>query len=70
MLWKLVAHRLAEFYIGLADKIVGGCEPDEVGHGFQVPDDDAWFHVLATLLPAWPLTGRTACLASTNKSLA
>ena len=44
MLWKLVAHRLADFYVGLADKIVGGCEPGEVGYGLQVPDDDAWFH--------------------------
>jgi hypothetical protein len=28
----------------LADEIVGGREPGEVGHGLQVPDDDAWFH--------------------------
>src|SRR5262249_31621775 len=41
---KLVAHRLANFNIGLADKVVGGREPAEVGHSLQVPDDDAWFH--------------------------
>jgi putative tryptophan/tyrosine transport system substrate-binding protein len=23
---------------------VGGCEAGVVGHGLQVPDDDAWFH--------------------------
>ena len=42
---KLVADRLAHFHVGLADKIVGGCKPAEVGHSLQVPDDDAWFHV-------------------------
>jgi hypothetical protein len=44
MLWKLVANRLADLYVGLADKIIGGREPAEVGHGLQVADDDAWFH--------------------------
>ena len=29
----------------LADKIVGGCEPAEVGHSLKVPYDNAWFHV-------------------------
>src|SRR5262249_25675202 len=41
---KLVADRLANFHVGLADEIVGGREAGEVGHGFQVPDDDAWVH--------------------------
>jgi hypothetical protein len=40
VLWKLVAHRLAYFQVGLADMIVGGCEPGEVGHSLQVPNDN------------------------------
>jgi hypothetical protein len=28
---KLVADRLANFYVGLADKIIGGCEPTRSG---------------------------------------
>ena len=28
----------------LAVGLVGGREPAEVGHGLQVPYDDAWFH--------------------------
>ena len=52
VLRKLVADRLADFHVGLADKIVGGCEPGEVGHSLQVPDDDAWFHVDAGVLPS------------------
>jgi hypothetical protein len=28
-----------------SDEVVGGCEAVEVGHGLQVPDDDAWFHM-------------------------
>jgi len=51
VLGKLVADRLADFYVGLADEIVGGCEPGQIGHGFQVPDDDAWFHALVATLP-------------------
>jgi len=34
MLRELVADRLADFYVGLADEIVGGREPGEVGYGF------------------------------------
>jgi hypothetical protein len=30
---KFVADRLADFHVGLADEIVGGREPAEVGHG-------------------------------------
>jgi len=33
VLRKLVADGLANFHVGLADKVVGGCEPAEVGHG-------------------------------------
>ena len=44
VLRELVADSLADFHIGLADEIVGGCEPAEVGYSLQVPDDDAWFH--------------------------
>ena len=44
VLGKLVADRLADLHVGLADEIVGGREPAEVGHGLQVPYDDAWFH--------------------------
>jgi hypothetical protein len=44
VLRKLVADRLADLYVGLADEIVRGREPDEVGYGLQVPDDDARFH--------------------------
>ena len=41
---NLLPMDLANVRIGLADKIVGGREPGEVGHSLQVPDDDAWFH--------------------------
>src|SRR5215813_9132264 len=41
---ELVADCLADLHVGLADKIVGGGEPAEVGHSLQVPDDDARFH--------------------------
>jgi hypothetical protein len=44
VLRELVPDRLADLHVGLADKIVGGREPGEVGHGLQVPDDDAWLH--------------------------
>ena len=45
VLRELVAEGFTNVRIPLADKIVGGREPGEVGHGLQVPDDDAWFHV-------------------------
>ena len=44
VLRKFFADGLANLNVGLADKVVGGCEPAEVGHGLQVPDDDARFH--------------------------
>jgi hypothetical protein len=44
VLRKSFADRLADFHVGLADKIVGGGEPAEVGHSLEVPDDDALFH--------------------------
>src|SRR5215468_81511 len=44
VLREFVANGLADFQVGLADKVMGGCEPAEVGHSLQVPDDDAWFH--------------------------
>src|SRR5262249_24911970 len=40
VLRKLVADRLANFYVGLADKIVGGRKPAQVGHSLQVPYDN------------------------------
>jgi len=44
VLRKFIADRLAGLYVGFADEVVGGREPAEVGHGLQVPDDDAWVH--------------------------
>jgi hypothetical protein len=44
VLRKLVADRLAHFYVGLANKIVGGRKPAEVGYSLQVPDNDVWLH--------------------------
>jgi len=44
VLRKFIAHRLTGLHVGLADKIIGGREPAEVGHSFEVPDDDSWFH--------------------------
>ena len=32
VLREFFADRLAHFHVGLADKIIGGCEPAEVGH--------------------------------------
>jgi hypothetical protein len=49
VLGKLVADRLADFYVRLADQIVGGREAGKVGHSLQVPHDDAWFHDRALL---------------------
>jgi hypothetical protein len=34
MLREFIAESLADFYVGLADEIVGGREPGEVGYGF------------------------------------
>ena len=44
VLRELVAEDFTNVRIALADKIVRGREPGEVGHSLQVPDDDAWFH--------------------------
>src|SRR5262249_3570482 len=44
VLRELVANRFANFYVGPANKVVGGRKPAEVGHGLKVPDDDAWLH--------------------------
>jgi hypothetical protein len=44
VLRELVPDRFAHFHVGLADEIVGGREPAEVGHSLQVPHDDARFH--------------------------
>jgi hypothetical protein len=44
VLRKFVADRLPHLYVGLADEIVGRCEPAQVGYSLQVPDDDGWFH--------------------------
>ena len=38
MLREFFANRLAHFRIRLADKIVGNCEPADVGYSLQVPD--------------------------------
>jgi transposase len=38
------SDRLTDFRVGLADDAVGGCEPAYVGHGLQVPNDDASVH--------------------------
>jgi hypothetical protein len=38
---EFIADCLADFHVRLADEIIGGREPGEVGHGLQVPDDDA-----------------------------
>jgi hypothetical protein len=32
---------IADFHFGLADEVVGDREPAEVGHGLEVPHDDA-----------------------------
>ena len=34
---------MGEVTVRTARKIVNGCEPIEIGHGLQVPDDDGWF---------------------------
>jgi hypothetical protein len=44
VLRKFFSDRLADLHVGLANEIVGGREPAEVGHSLQVPDDDARFH--------------------------
>ena len=62
VLGKLVADRLADFHVGLADKIVGGCEPGEVGHSLQVPDDDAWFHASWNMPRRMPSRKLLSCI--------
>jgi hypothetical protein len=43
VLRKLVAEGLTDVRVRLTNEIVRGCEPTQVGHSLQVPDDDAWF---------------------------
>jgi len=52
VLRKFFADRLADFHVGLADEVIGGGEPAEVGHGFQVPDDDACSHCSSPVIIA------------------
>ena len=40
VLWKLVAHRGANFVISLAVVVVGGSEPFDVRNRFKIPNDD------------------------------
>jgi len=40
VLREFVADRLADLRVRLADEIVGGREPAEVGHGLQVPNNN------------------------------
>ena len=40
VLGKLVAHRLADFVIGFANKVISSGKAPKIGHGFEVPDDD------------------------------
>jgi hypothetical protein len=49
VLWEFFADCLADLHVGLADEVVGGRKPGEVGYGLQVPDDDAWFHAVRGL---------------------
>ena len=39
VLRKLVSDRLADLHVGLADQILRGREPAEIGHGLQVDPD-------------------------------
>jgi hypothetical protein len=43
VLRESVAEGGTDVRICLADKVIGCCEPCEVGHSLQVPDDDALF---------------------------
>ena len=52
VLRKFVAELGTNVRFRLADKVVGGREPGEVGHSLKVPDDDAWFHA------KWNMTRR------------
>jgi hypothetical protein len=45
MLREFIANLLADFYVGLADEIMGRRKPTEVGYSLEVPHNDAWFHV-------------------------
>jgi hypothetical protein len=44
VLREFVADGLADLHVGLADQVVGGCKPAEVGHCLEVPHYDAWVH--------------------------
>jgi hypothetical protein len=46
VLRELVTEFGANVGVRLADEVVGSRETGEVGHGFQVPDDDAWLHAI------------------------
>src|SRR5262249_9071086 len=53
---EFVAESLADFHVRFADKIIGGREPAGVGHGLQVPDDDACLHICR--VTKWPTSGK------------
>jgi hypothetical protein len=40
VLREFFPDRLTNFHAGLANQIVGGRKPGEVGHSLQVPDDN------------------------------
>jgi hypothetical protein len=44
VLGKLVAEGGADVRIRFFDKVVGGYEPADVGHGLQIPDYDVLVH--------------------------
>jgi hypothetical protein len=45
LLREFVAQGGTNVGIGLANEVIGGREPAEIGHGLQVPNNDARFHL-------------------------
>jgi len=44
VLWESVPEKCSHLRVGLTDEAVSGCEPAQVGHSLQVPDDDGAVH--------------------------
>jgi hypothetical protein len=44
VLWESVPEKRPQLRVGLTDEAVSGCEPAQVGHSLQVPDDDGAVH--------------------------
>ncbi len=52
-LGKFVAHLRADFVVGPANQPIRGRETGQIGHGLDIPDDDAGWHRSTTGAAGW-----------------